>query len=339
MNWPHMSEHRTDIETAAAESRIDFGQTLQLAREQAGISLEYVAEQINLPEKTVRAIENSDMSMLPPAAFVQGYIRAYAKIIDFDAEQLLRDFDAAVPHAHEAELHPLSSLPLETSSQTPLIRVVTGFVAIMAVLVLIYGAYSYYSRKSEDMEQTSAAEAARVQLPPEAPFGTERDARFENPALKLASNDESLPATEPVEEPAIADAGSDAGTETESQAPGLSMPAAVQTALPEQTAQQTDVTEPETAADAGRDVLVLESSAESWAEIRDATGERKFYGLLDQSRTRTLTGVAPFDIFLGNAPVVRVTLNDVKVDMTNHTRSNNIAHFKVSADGGRARFH
>jgi hypothetical protein len=47
--------------------------------------------------------------------------------------------------------------------------------------------------------------------------------------------------------------------------------------------------------------------------------------------------VAPFDIFLGNAPAVRVTLNDVNVDMTNHTRSNNIAHFKVSAEDGRAR--
>ena len=87
------------------------------------------------------------------------------------------------------------------------------------------------------------------------------------------------------------------------------------------------------------DVLVLEASADSWAEIKDASGERKFYGLLDQGRTRTLSGVAPFDIFLGNAPAVRVKLNDVSVDMTNHTRSNNIAHFKVSAEDGRATIH
>ena len=85
MNWPEMSKHSTDNEVEVVETRVDFGQALQLAREQTGISIEYVSKELNLPEETVKAIEDSDMSMLPPAAFVRGYIRAYAKIIDFDA--------------------------------------------------------------------------------------------------------------------------------------------------------------------------------------------------------------------------------------------------------------
>jgi len=335
MNWSEMSkQHNTDDAAKPAETPADFGQTLMLAREQAGLSIEYVAAQLNLPEKTVEAIENSDMARLPPAAFVKGYIRNYAKLIDFDAAKLVRDFDASVAYVHEPELHPLSSLPLETSSQTPLIRVVTGFIAVFALLVLVYGAYSYYSRKSEDMELAAVSDTG-LQLPPEAPLGIEPDTRFKNTGPPAAGVAETRPAAGPTEEPVATDTAS--ATETLKAVPPVQTP-------PPEAAQQLAAVEPVTAEPAveaatDRDVLVLEASADSWAEIRDATGERKFYGLLEQNRTRTLTGVAPFDIFLGNAPAVRMTLDDVGVDMTNHTRSNNIAHFKVSVENGRARFH
>jgi cytoskeleton protein RodZ len=337
MNWPEMSENRTDNEAEAVKTRVDFGQTLLLAREQAGISIEYVSEELNLPEETVKAIENSDMSVLPPAAFVRGYIHTYAKIIDFDDAKLLRDFDASVPHAQEAELHPLSSLPHETSSQTPLIRVVTGLIAIIAMLVLVYGAFSYYSRKSEDMEHAAEADTGKLQLPPEAPLGIEGSARLEIGDLTPASDEETQGEYKSTEESTVTDTVTENETEEKTQTLTMPVPVPVDTARPEPVAQSPAAIVPAIELATGGDVLVLEASAESWAEIKDATGKRKFYGLLDQGRTRTLTGVAPFDIFLGNAPAVRVTLNNVTVDMTNHTRSNNIAHFKVSAEDGRAR--
>jgi cytoskeleton protein RodZ len=331
MNWPEMSEHSTDNEVEVVETRVDFGQALLHAREQAGISIEHVAEELNLPEKTVKAIENSDMSLLPPAAFVRGYIRAYAKVIDFDVEKLLRDFDTSVPNALEPELHPLSSLPLETSSQNPLIQVVTVLIAVFAVLALIYGAYNYYSRKSEDMEQAAVTDAGKLQLPPEAPLGIERDVNNENTALTSVNSEETQAEAESIDEPAIV------VTETEHETQAMAVPASEQAKRPEPAVQQSAADDSAVEQATDGDVLVLEASAESWAEIRDAAGKRKFYGLLDQGRTRKLTGVAPFDIFLGNAPAVSVTLNNIRVDMTKHTRSNNIAHFKVSAEDGRAR--
>ncbi len=337
MNWPEMSKHSTDNEVEVLETRVDFGQALQLAREQTGISIEYVSKELNLPEETVKAIEDSDMSRLPPAAFVRGYIRAYAKVIDFDAEKLLRGFDVSVPHAQEAELHPLSSLPLETSSQTPLIRVVTGFIAIVAMLVLVYGAYSYYSRKSENMEHAAEADTGKPQLPPEAPLGIGRNARLEIGDLTAASNEEAQAEYTLTEETAVADTVTEKENEEKTQTLIMPVHVPVDTARPEPAAQSPAAIVPAVEQATGGDVLLLEASAESWAEIKDATGKRKFYGLLDQGRTRTLTGVAPFDIFLGNAPAVRVTLNDLTVDMTKHTRSNNIAHFKVSVEDGRAR--
>jgi cytoskeleton protein RodZ len=325
-----MSEQRTDNEAKSPEARIAFGQTLQLAREQAGLSLEYAAEQLNLPEKTVTAIENSDMSKLPPAAFVRGYIRVYAKILEIDEVKLLKDFDALVPHAHEAELHPLSSLPLEANSGMPLIRVVTAMVAVIGVLVLIYGAIKYYTQKSEDMEQVADNGNGQLQLPPEAPFGIERDASHGITELTAVGDVE---ATEPYDEPSTAVAATDA----EMQTMATIIPPPSTAVRSETSEEQSLAAEPAVEPAVARDVLVLESSADSWAEIQDATGERKFYGLLNKGRARTLNGVAPFDIFLGNAPAVRLTLNEDSVDMTKHTRSNNIAHFKVTTINGRAR--
>ena len=88
----------------------------------------------------------------------------------------------------------------------------------------------------------------------------------------------------------------------------------------------------------GGDILVLSAEQESWAEIVDANDIQLFYGMIQPGRELNLTGQAPFDVFLGNAPVVSLSLNSTSIDMTKYIRSNNIAQFKISVEDGRARF-
>ncbi len=82
----------------------------------------------------------------------------------------------------------------------------------------------------------------------------------------------------------------------------------------------------------------MSAEQESWAEIIDANDIRLFYGMIKPGKALRLTGQTPFDVFLGNAPVVTLSLNDIDVDMTKYIRSNNIAQFKVSVEEGRLRF-
>ena len=89
----------------------------------------------------------------------------------------------------------------------------------------------------------------------------------------------------------------------------------------------------------GGDVLVLSAEQECWAEIVDANDIRMFYGTIVPGRDLKLTGQAPFEVFLGNAPAVTLSLNSLNIDMTKYIRSNNIAQFKISVEEGRARFH
>ncbi|MCW8911451.1 MAG: DUF4115 domain-containing protein, partial [Gammaproteobacteria bacterium] len=66
-------------------------------------------------------------------------------------------------------------------------------------------------------------------------------------------------------------------------------------------------------------------------------GHRLIFELLDKERTYQVTGMAPFNIFLGNAPSIQLLVNNHEVDIANFVRKNNIAHITIE-DNGIARF-
>jgi cytoskeleton protein RodZ len=317
-----------------------FGQQLMLAREKAGMTIDEAARELNLSEETVEAIEDSDLDRLPPVAFVQGYIRSYARLLGLSEDKIFEEFEEEVPHQIETELHPRSPLPEQASSQTPVIKLISTLIMLSAVVVLLYAAFSYYIEKSERIEKAGLAdnEDVMAQLPPEAPLIEQYTRIDEDDAL--------------VVEPLIAageEEQAEAGTDAE---PVVSLQQEMEALAADEAADKavSDVPVSETAVEeikpvvtiqpiTGGDVLALSAEQESWAEIVDANDIRLFYGMIKPDQALSLTGQAPFDIFLGNAPVVSMSLNSINIDMTKYIRSNNIAHFKISVEDGRARFH
>lgn len=65
------------------------GEQLRLARVGYGWSIEDVAGNLNLTVDVVRALESGDHSNLPEAAFVRGYLRAYARLMEIDETVVL----------------------------------------------------------------------------------------------------------------------------------------------------------------------------------------------------------------------------------------------------------
>ena len=89
----------------------------------------------------------------------------------------------------------------------------------------------------------------------------------------------------------------------------------------------------------GGDILAVSAEQDSWAEIVDANDIELFSGTIKAGQELSLIGQAPFEVFLGNAPGVSLSLNSTSIDMKKYIRYNNVAQFKVSVEGGRARFH
>jgi len=68
------------------------GQILKETRESKFYSLEEVEKTIKIRKELLEALEADDYSKLPPATFVQGFIKNYAKFLDLDGEKLLAIF-------------------------------------------------------------------------------------------------------------------------------------------------------------------------------------------------------------------------------------------------------
>jgi len=331
-----------------------FGQQLMLAREKAGMTLDEAARALNLNEETVEAIENSALDKLPPVTFVQGYIRTYARMLGLSEEKILSEFEEEVPHTLESELHPRSPSADGANSQTPVIKLISVLIIVLAMLVLFYAVYSYYIERTESIEQASqAVDDDMMQLPPEAPLIEQQAGIIEDDALIVATQPASAGDEEIRIESAVeAEAPLQLEQELQSEETEIEM-TEIEQAAPDVAAP--DVVEPDAAVSevsieeimpvakpqpiTGGDILALSAEQESWAEIVDANDIQLFYGMIQPGRELNLTGQAPFEVFLGNAPVVSLVLNSTNIDMTKYIRSNNIAQFKISVEDGRARFH
>ena len=79
-------------------------------------------------------------------------------------------------------------------------------------------------------------------------------------------------------------------------------------------------TVPPPAVAAGTDRIVLQFDAESWVEIRDATGKVLMSQLNRADTEKAVTGTAPFSVVIGNAQHVHVTYNGEPFDLTPHIR-------------------
>ena len=322
-----------------------FGQQLMLAREKAGMSIDEAARALNLKQETVEAIEDSALDKLPPVTFVQGYIRTYARLLGLSEEKILSEFEAEVPHQLETELHPRSPSPDGTNSQTPVIKLISVLIIVLAALVLFYAVYSYYIERTERIEQSSqAADDAMMQLPPEAPLIehqagiTEDDAPTAATQSASAEDEEIL--TEPVVETELALQPEE---ELKPEQTAIAEVAAEVEAVPDAAVSEVSIEEIMPVAKpqpiTGGDILSVSAEQDSWAEIVDANDIQLFSGTLKAGRELNMTGQAPFEVFLGNAPGVSLSLNSISIDMAKYIRYNNVAQFKISVEGGRARFH
>ena len=65
------------------------GDILSAKREEKGLSLREIASRTHIRLDYIRYIENSIFEKIPSDIYVKGYLRAYAKVLGLDAEDIL----------------------------------------------------------------------------------------------------------------------------------------------------------------------------------------------------------------------------------------------------------
>ena len=83
----------TEKKTAAQQPVDNVGMALREAREAMGLSVHDIANRIKFAPRQVEALEANDFANLPQAAFLRGFVRSYARVLQLDEASLI----AALP--------------------------------------------------------------------------------------------------------------------------------------------------------------------------------------------------------------------------------------------------
>jgi cytoskeleton protein RodZ len=94
-----------------------------------------------------------------------------------------------------------------------------------------------------------------------------------------------------------------------------------------------NVAAPPPAARAKDDELTLKFSADSWAEVYDATGQRLFYDVGAAASAHTMRGPAPLRVILGNASGVAVEFNGRPALIPAGVQADGSTRFVINAHG------
>ncbi len=271
------------------------GDVLRRAREEVNVSLDDVAQTLNLSARVVKNLEANDYEDLPVPAFTRGYIRAYAKLLELDADDLVEQFDVATVGLYNDDM--VVSRPTPSISAIPQQhpgRVLGGIVALIVVgaaLILwwIWPEEGFPGFDAND-ETLSVVEPARTE-----------------PIAGREGNVDTLSASEALRD----EAASRLAVATESDA--------VNVTLADSSEASSETNEGRLAM--GQDRLVLSLIEDCWVEVEDRNGATVHADLLRGGDSVALIGLAPFTITLGNAPAATLEFNGDPVALGPHTRN------------------
>ena len=298
----------------------DFGSILRKAREKQGMSANDVAENLLISVDIIKAIDNSQADALPALTFTQGYIRSYARLLGLSADDIITEYVLMAPDSKQV-LTPHSVLPAQKSSNDSFMRFISFSFIVVAIIILFVWLYnsdfSDYSNIDNNAEFNPS-------------LSTENQQELNANVSEVSSFNESEETSVQGNENHQGNANNQVESLEINLKPDELPEPQVEKIIE---AEEVVIEESSPVTALSEDTLLLSALGESWCEIQDSTGKRMFYQLLNRGQDVSLSGVAPFTVFLGNAPEVRVEVNNKIVDFESLiNKSSNIASIEISKD-------
>ena len=268
-------------EGAADKNIAGVGSVLSAARQRQGLSVADVARQLKLGVRQIEALEADDYERLPRITFVRGFIRNYAKLLQIDAEPLLKPTEHLLLPAQIPEAEPgVAEIPTASGKKNTW-RSYAVFVLFAALGVMVLGLEWYREQAAPHTKPVPAVVKPPKSKPPVA-LSAPRPA---NPVSSANTASTSNPVV-----------------------PDITPP-------PEQTSEAKPVAQKVRSGE-----IRIEFDEESWVEITDKNGKTIFSQLSPAGSTQTVRGYPPFSLVVGNAVGVKLTYNDKPVDLQPYTK-------------------
>ena len=269
-----------ELRSDASVAMPGVGDRLKAERESRGLSLDDVSQTLKVSRKILDQVEANAWSELPGYTFARGVVRGYAKLVQLDADSLLRELnDAPLPKPPVLEMPRSTHAALPVSGQSQgrdkLAMIAGVLVVAFAIMAYVLVPEAWFSGKATAVVATSSREPV--------------PAVSESTPVPVSSA--VLPATAPGE-PATTPVVGAADATT-----AVASPAVI-----------------------AANTLIMRFDQMSWVEVRDRNGVLLLSENVVAGTERTVGGEAPITLALGNAEGVRVTFRGQEVDLRPHTR-------------------
>lgn len=331
---------------ANKEPSLSVGKTLREAREQLGLSVNDVANRIKFAPRQVEALEADDYVQLPEAAFVRGFVRSYARLLELDSSRLLSSLPSSHMQAASTQEVKSVEIPLPTPFSARRHNIVWLAAALgIALLLAIFERLHDTPQVVEPVAKTIVqplelpSEDTGVPLPeevhPAAPVPSKTVRAVPSPATKKPVAPKSVTADavkqtlQPVPQQAARTAPAAA------PAPAPVVPAPVVPAPPQPVATEpvkqawqpvpqatvrtapgaASADQPVVSADpnATEHALRLEFDADAWVEVKDGTDKILISKVYTAGSLVRVRGKAPMLLTIGNSQAVRVFDNGKQI--------------------------
>lgn len=150
-------------ETSSGEVK-SVGRILREGRERQGLSVDDVVSKIKLAARQVVAMEADDFKSLPETAFLRGFVRSYAKLLQIDAQPLLDALPGAAVTAPVVDLlHVETPFPERSVRQQNVNLLIAAFILVGVIAGFVFWQGS--SSQPEAETPVTVADAAQVSTP------------------------------------------------------------------------------------------------------------------------------------------------------------------------------
>jgi cytoskeleton protein RodZ len=280
-----------------------FGEYLRRERELRGVSLEEISAATRISIRFLEAIEGEELSKLPGGIFTRSFVRTYARFLGLDEERVLTDCQLAGRQKPEVDIRRIAANRARQNGAAFRTRAI----GLAVAAVLLASGYALFRHSRSVREQRVNAP---IVVPPSAPTATTT-----NPAA-TPSGGTNPPANVPaVQPPASTPPGSNPAQTASTALPGsTTAPATPQGAasspgVKAKPAGQAAASQAPPAV-LGRSDLTLQVSAteRAWVAV-DADGKTVLQKVLNPSEVENLKAHDTFDVTVGNASGIVLTLN------------------------------
>ncbi len=297
-----------------AEIESTPGQRLREARESAGMSPREMADRLNWLPAHVAAIEEDRYDQLKGAAFIRGYLRAYARAVELDEDEMVALYVALNPEAESPAAQAQPAPPTSDPGQTTGMSVVLGVAVAALVIVAVWW-------KQQGAEDDAPAASPAATAAPQQPAVAAREVAAPEAGEQAAIAQQTTTAAEPDEaepetvteeaSPEIAatqDVTSDPPAPAAREPENTSSVQSASVAAPDALESTEQAPVPQAAAATPIEgVLQFSFSGDCWLEVRDGDGQLIYADLRRAGDSLGLDGVPPFEILAGDAAAVSLS--------------------------------